>query len=118
MLEKYINGSAAYNYGTAVPYDSPYSQPKTGIREIPKTKTKENSKIFVRLMAFYLSVIFIVAGGIVYSKVRIMQAQTNVENLKEEVSSLAAWLEKRRYIASTSDIESNKKVLMLSSFGI
>ena len=87
-MEKYINGSTAYNYGSAVPYESPYSQPKTGIREVPKTHKKDNSRVFARLIAFYLCIIFLVSGGIVYSKVLLMQGQTNIENLEEQVAAL------------------------------
>ena len=87
-MDKYVNGSTAYNYGNAVPYQRPYTDRRPTIVEVPKKKVTENSRVAVRLISFYLVMLFVLASSMVYSKVLIMQAQTDVENLQEQVATL------------------------------
>ena len=87
-MEKYVNGSAAYNYGNAVPYQRPYTDTRPNLVEVPKKKAAEKSKVAVRLISLYLVMMFVLASGMVYSKVLIMQAKTDVENLQEQVATI------------------------------
>ena len=87
-MDKYVSGTTAYNYGSAAPYQTPYTQPKPRLVEVAAPKTNTNARSNAKLLFLYLMMLFIVASGMVYSKVLLMQAQTNVENLQEQVATL------------------------------
>lgn len=88
-LDKYVNGTAAYNYGSAAPYtDIPATKPR--LVEVPKTNkaTVSDARKIAKVMCACLLVIAVLMAVTVHTQVLLMQAKSTVENMEEELAEL------------------------------
>lgn len=84
-MENYINGTSAYNYGTALPYE--YQTEKPRFREVHVTHTNVKKSV-AKAACVYIFVLFVLLVGLVYSKVLVMQAKASVETMEKQLIAI------------------------------
>ncbi len=86
-MNRYYDGSSAYKIDTYETAETvkrgPVAVDDSKIYEIRKKRKKA-----VAALCFYLSVVFALAVGTIYTKVLVLQAQTNVSALETELAEL------------------------------
>lgn len=87
-MDKYVNGTSAYNYGSAAPYaDIPAARPR--LVEVPKTRTSvSDARTIAKIMCACLLIVAVLMAVTVHTQVLLMQAKSTVENMEEELASL------------------------------
>ncbi len=84
-MENYINGTSAYNYGNAQPYE--YQPARPNIQEVP-TGRHSTSKAVAKSACVYIFIAFLLFAGLVYSRVLVMQAKSSVETMEKQLAIL------------------------------
>ena len=87
-MDKYVNGTAAYNYGSAAPYtDIPAHRPR--LVEVPTTKKAvSDARSVAKTMCICLLIAAVLMAVTVHTQVLLMQAKSTVENMEEELATL------------------------------
>ncbi len=87
-LDKYLNGTSAYNMGSAVPYtDIPAARPY--LVEVPKSAPKvSDARAVAKVICICLLIVTVLMAVTVHTQVLLMQAKSTVETMAEELATL------------------------------
>ena len=88
-MEKYVNGTSAYNIGDAVPYtEIPISRPH--LAEVTKSKPGvSGARAIARVMCICLIIVAILMAVTVHTQVLLMQAKSTVKSMETELATLS-----------------------------
>ena len=84
-MDKYVTGSSAYNYGSALPYESGQTRPK--LVEV-KSPSINKSRAIAKTICAYMLVVFALLIGVLYSQVLIMQAQSKIDTMEQQLAKI------------------------------
>ncbi len=85
MLDKYVSGTAAYNYGSALPYESQQIRPQ--LKEVKAPWVNKN-RIIAKTLCVYMAVVFVLLIGILYSQVLVMQAKSSIDTMEQQLAAI------------------------------
>jgi len=88
-LERYFDGSSAYKIDD-LEFDTRFSKkrPELVRGEFSSSDVNKKRRQAVKSLCSYLLVVFLLASSVVYTKVLLMQAKTEVSNLEKQYANI------------------------------
>ena len=86
-MNKYVNGTSAYRIDNVVPYEQQQvARPK--LVEVPAVPAASEARAVAKIICICLFAVALLAGATVYTKVLLMQAQSQVESMEQKLATL------------------------------
>ncbi len=84
-MDKYVSGTSAYSYGSALPYEAQKIRPR--LVEVQAPAVSKN-RIIAKTLCVYMAIVTVLLAGILYSQVLVMQAKSSIDTMEQQLAAI------------------------------
>ena len=85
-MNKYVNGSNAYKIDDVAPYMQTAARPN--LVEVPAVRPVSDARSVAKVICICMFIVAMLGAATVYTKVLLMQAQSKVETMEQELATI------------------------------